>query len=78
MREFSSGGTVSAQDVALPALTAQHKLDMKFSLLPERTNHTHNFIIGMKDLRQLGTFIDSKTNTIKWNGMTASMENKGH
>ena len=66
MGEFESSVTVTAKNVALPELITQRKLDMKFSLLPEYTNHSFNFIIVMKDLRELGASIDSQTNTIKW------------
>ena len=54
MGEFESSVTVTAKNVALPDLITQRKLDMKFSLLPEYTNHSFNFIIVMKDLRELG------------------------
>ena len=39
MGEFKSNGTVKTQDVALQAFATQRKLDMQFSLLPERIMH---------------------------------------
>ena len=75
---FKSNGTVNIQDITLPVLTIQRKLDMQFSLLPERTNHACYFIISMKYLRRLGISIDLQTNTAKCDGVPASMVNKGN
>ena len=47
MGGFEFNGTVNTLDATLPEFTTQRKLDMLFSMLPERTNHACHFIIGM-------------------------------